>query len=279
MVRVFSKIRKVYPLLNVLMLLRVARPLGFRQYLRLYYAPLLWLLHGGVRGYWELLPEHLLLDSKYGLFYTHALNIGLLFQESYEVDRVVPNLVDEGSVFVDVGAYMGLYTIWACRRAKLVVTVEPNPWALAYLRANIALNRCDNVKLVPKALSDKKGCVELRVPRPREEGLVPSSPSIVWDFEDAIRLSVESDTLDNVLSELGVGEVDLLKVDVEGAEGLVVKGAQETLRRTRAVLIEIWPENLWIVDHLRSLGFKLKRIVDHMAYRNYLFIKANPSSP
>jgi uncharacterized protein YktB (UPF0637 family) len=61
---------------------------------------------------------------------------------------------------------------------------------------------------------------------------------------------------------------------VEGAEGLVVRGAERTLRRARAVLAEIWPENGWVAQHLRSLGYKPATIVDHGIYRNYLFVKS-----
>jgi len=69
------------------------------------------------------------------------------------------------------------------------------------------------------------------------------------------------------------GEADIVKIDVEGAEGLVVKGAERTLKRAKAAYIEIWPENLWVADYMAKLGYKLHRVVDHGAYRNYLFIK------
>jgi len=62
-------------------------------------------------------------------------------------------------------------------------------------------------------------------------------------------------------------------MDVEGAEGLVVKGTERTLKRAKAVYIEIWPENLWIAGNMTKVGYKLYRVVDHRTYRNYLFIK------
>jgi FkbM family methyltransferase len=268
-----AKIRKAYPLFNVLRLMRMARPLSLKHSIQFYSAPLLWLLHMGRRSYWELLPRgHIVVGSRYGLFVARAPGITSLFQESYEVDRLLSRVLSPGSTLVDVGAHVGFYTVWACRRARLVVAIEPNPVALAYLRLNIELNNCSNVVIVPKAVSDKRGLVELRIPR-RGWKLAPMNSSIIWDYEDAIRLQVEADTLDNILGELNIEEVDLLKVDVEGAEGLVVRGAGETLKRTRALLVEIWPENMWILDHLRSLGFKLKSIVDHGRYRNYFLTR------
>jgi hypothetical protein len=137
-----EKMRKLYPLLNVLKLMRIAKPLGARQAVTFYTAPVRWLANLGRVSYYDLLPSFLVVSSRYGLFYTHARNINLLFQEVYEVDRILPSLIDGDTVFADVGAYMGLYTVYACRRARRVLAVEPNPMALAHLKANVALNNC-----------------------------------------------------------------------------------------------------------------------------------------
>jgi len=47
--------------------------------------------------------------------------------------------------------------VYACRRARRVLAVEPNPMALAYLKANVTLNNCRNTTIVPKAVSDRRG--------------------------------------------------------------------------------------------------------------------------
>jgi FkbM family methyltransferase len=147
--------------------------------------------------------------------------------------------MDEDIVFVDVGAYMGFYTVYACRRARRVLAVEPNPMALAYLKANVALNNCHNAIVVPKVASDKRGVVKLRIPRPAREEHVLTTASIVWSFEEALEIDVETDTLDNIVDEAGLDTVDFVKIDVEGAEGLVIKGAERTLRKSKTILIEI----------------------------------------
>jgi FkbM family methyltransferase len=153
---------------------------------------------------------------------THARNINLLFQEVYEVERILPSLIDKDTVFVDVGAYMGLYTVYACRRVRRVLAIEPNPMALAYLKANVALNNCHNTIVVPKAVSDKRGVVKLRIPKSARKEHVPTTASIVWSFEEALEIDVETDTLDNIVDEAGLDTVDFVKIDVEGAEGLVI---------------------------------------------------------
>jgi len=271
-VEALGKLRRLYPLVNVLNHMRIARPLGVRRALRFYSTPLIWLLYGGRRQFKELLPETLVLSTRYGFYVSHRSNVHLLFQEAEDV-KLLERFIDKETVFVDVGAYIGFYTVWACRRVEKVVAVEPNPPALAYLRANVALNNCGNVAVVPKAASDEKGVVELKVPKPALAGHIPTTASIVWRHREALSFHVEADILDSIVEEAAGGEADIVKIDVEGAEGLVVKGAERTLKRARVAYIEIWPENLWIADYMAKLDYKLHGVVDHGAYRNYLFIK------
>jgi FkbM family methyltransferase len=216
-----------------------------------------------------------MLNSPFGMICTHSPNVLSLTQEVYEIKYILPGLIDMDTVFVDVGAYIGLYTVYACRHARRVLAVEPNPMALIYLRANIALNNCHNTIVVPKAISNKKGLVELRVPKPAKRRHVPGKASIVWSFERALRINVEADTLDNVIDEVGLDTVDFIKIDVEGAEGLVIKGSEKTLRKAKALLIEIWPENAWVINHLQALGYKLIKVICHDIYDycNYIFLK------
>jgi FkbM family methyltransferase len=169
-------------------------------------------------------------------------------------------------VFVDVGAYIGFYTVYACRRARRVLAVEPNPMALAYLKANVTLNNCHNTIVVPKTVSDKRGVVKLRIPRQARRGHIPTTASIMRSFEEALEVDVEADTLDNIVDDVGLDSVDFIKIDVERAE--------RTLRKARAILIEIWPENSWVFEYLKSLKYKLIMIVDHGTYRNHLLVRS-----
>ena len=271
---VARKMRKLYPLFNVLRLMKTVKPLGARQAITFYTAPIRWLANLGRASYYDVLPPFLVVSSVYGLFCTHARNINLLFQEVYEVEHILPSLIDKDTVFIDVGAYQGLYTVYACKHAKKVLAVEPNPMALAYLKTNTALNNCHNTIVVPKAVSDKRGVVKLRIPRPDKKGHIPTGASIVWSFKEALEIDVEADTLDNIVDDVGLDSVDFIKIDVEGAEGLVVKGAERTLRKAKAILVEIWPENTWIISYLQTLGYRLTKVIDHYAYKNYLFLKS-----
>ena len=73
------------------------------------------------------------------------------------------------------------------------------------------MNECSNVTVVPKAIGDRRGYTKLKIPKSIERGLIPSVSSIVWDFKEVFEVEVETDTLDSVLEEVGVGSVDILK--------------------------------------------------------------------
>jgi hypothetical protein len=71
---VAMKMGKLYPLLNVLRLMKTVKPLGARQALTLYTAPVRWLANLGRVSYYDLLPAPLVVSSRYGLFCTHAIS-------------------------------------------------------------------------------------------------------------------------------------------------------------------------------------------------------------
>ena len=272
-----KKLRNPYSLLNALRLMKIAKPLGARQALKFYTTPLKWVTNLGRARYYDLLPSSfLVLNTPYGMFAAHGRSINILFQEVYEIEHIleVYQLINKDTVFVDVGAYLGLYTIFACRHAKRVLSVEPNPMALVYLKANVALNNCFNTIIVPKVVSDKRGLAKPKILRSPMKGHVLPTSSIVWKIEKALEINVEADTLDNIVDEAGLDTIDFIKVDVEGAEGLVVKGAEKTLKKAKALLIGILPENTWVINYLQSIGYQLIKIVNHYNYHysNYLFL-------
>jgi hypothetical protein len=90
-------------------------------------------------------------------------------------------------------------------------------------------------------------------------------------IEGAPSLTIEADTLDNILQELGVSKVDMLKIDVEGYVFKSLPGMVESLRRTRWLFIELIGSDLQSVTVLRRLGFKLQS--RHGA--NFLFKNEN----
>jgi FkbM family methyltransferase len=137
-------------------------------------------------------------------------------------------LIRPGDTVVDVGAHIGWYTLLAASRvgpSGRVIAFEPGPSALAYLRKNVATNHLANVTIEPMAISDHAGTIAL-----------PDGPRT---FE------VHATPLDDYLRDKP-GEIGLVKIDIEGMEGLALAGMRRTLRENppRAMIVEITPHEI-----------------------------------
>ncbi len=140
-----------------------------------------------------------------------------------------------GYVFIDAGAYHGWYSLVASTvvgDSGLVLAFEPNPDAYAILTRNLMLNARRNIQIFNFALSDSEGSVTL-YRGPDDE--VASSLSRVpgWKGEE----QVMARRLTDVLEELDVRRVDVMKVDVEGAEASVLRGALGTLQESNPLVV------------------------------------------
>jgi FkbM family methyltransferase len=140
---------------------------------------------------------------------------------------VLPELVPPGRPAVDVGAHRGLWSYWISRRASEVHAFEPNPDLYAYL----ARARMRAVRAYEVALSDAEGSAVLSIP----EGGRPGRGTIV----DAVGTGVAR-VATQPLDAYALADVGFMKVDVEGHEEAVLRGAAHTLRTCHPnLLVEI----------------------------------------
>lgn len=156
-------------------------------------------------------------------------------------------IVKEGMVCVDIGANYGYYTRlmeYLCGKNGLVYSFEANPELNDKIVAAIndfKIEHGAEVKCYPIAVSDKKGIATLSIPSSMIGGstIVKGSklPSEIaeelWDKT----VEVESDMIDNLID----GHVDLIKIDIEGAEPLAWRGMQNVLKNTDIVIVEVGP--------------------------------------
>jgi FkbM family methyltransferase len=158
---------------------------------------------------------------------------------SYEPETlaVFQALLPGTRLFVDVGANTGLFSLLtALDPARRAIAFEPVPEIFAMLRANVRLNTMTNLTAEPLAVSDKAGEVVFYVTRTR--GGIPTDSSAVAGFRaDVVPSTLQAVTLDGYLSKAKHGAVDLLKIDVETAEPQVLRGARQTLRRDRPLIL------------------------------------------
>jgi len=152
--------------------------------------------------------------------------------EEKKIETLFADECRQGSTILDVGAHIGRYVLLAADRVGMsgkVIACEPHPANFSILLRNIELNRHTNV--IPKnvALSAEDGVAQLSLGD--DSGL----HSIVYNQESTSRekLGVKSSTIDSLLKELRVERVSLCKIDVEGAELLVLKGAEYSLKERK----------------------------------------------
>ena len=178
-----------------------------------------------------------------------------------EVFNKLLDVLKSGSVFIDVGAHIGRYSFLIAKligRDGLVIAVEPDPSAFKALLTGIKLNTLGNVLALNIALGDSEGKAILC------QKLVTATSSIT-EFEKCQRLvEVPLKMLDSVIEELGLGRVDAIKIDVEGAEIRVLKGAVNTIRRFKPfIVIEVRNRNIngfkQIMESLRYLCEELAK--------------------
>jgi FkbM family methyltransferase len=147
-------------------------------------------------------------------------------------------LLRPGMTVFDVGANHGMYALAAVREigpTGHVYGFEAVPAIMTRFRENITLNGVTNVTAVPAAVSDRVGKATFY---PDESGYGTGAGSLVRQMGKSA-IDVETVALDGFKKDRGIGRVGFVKIDVEGAEHLVLDGMQEILRDDRpAMLVE-----------------------------------------
>jgi len=139
--------------------------------------------------------------------------------------------------FIDVGAHFGLYSYVASAWAEKVIAIEPDPRSLKVLWRTIKYNRLSNVIVIPCACYCKDGetLTFILADNLSSSSLIPERPVTKLG-----KILVKSVTLDSLTSKLGIKNVDMVKIDVEGAECYVLDGGKRIIQEVRPFfLIEV----------------------------------------
>ncbi len=176
-----------------------------------------------------------------------------------------------GMCVFDVGANVGYYTLLAARAVGptgRVYAFEPEPRNFGLLVRNVAENGFGNVRAIPAAVSNRDGVERLHL----DEANFGAHSFEAGSVRTPAGRSLEVDTvaLDGFVDEArGFGAGVLVKVDVQGAEALVVEGGRRLLGLPKVtVLLEIWPEALEraradagnLLSSLEGLGFRFEDV-------------------
>ena len=158
---------------------------------------------------------------------------------------LVRALLSPGGTMVDVGANWGYFTLLGAHlvgRGGRVIAFEPDPRLFAALRANVEGNGLGWVTPLPLAAAEAPGTLTLAGHDP--EGGNWGLSSLVAAGQGGASFQVEAATVDAALDARGIGRVELLKMDIEGAEDRALRGMAAGLAagRYRRVLVELHPQ-------------------------------------
>lgn len=163
----------------------------------------------------------------------------------YEVPKhdAIEALLKPGQVFVDVGVNKGDFTLLAAKLVGAdgaVLACEPEPENCKWIRQSIDLNGYKNARLFELALSDESGEAQLFIGKKSGwHTLLPNQKNA-----DQGAVTVKTQMLDSLLSEQSFARpIDMMKIDVEGAEMKVLSGARQTIARSPnlILLLDIHP--------------------------------------
>jgi FkbM family methyltransferase len=200
---------------------------------------------------WILREDSLAEDAIFGLLLTNCTEP--------EEHKWFLKALHESGFFVDVGANVGGYSVRACRMGVEVIAVEPDPDNCRVISLNLKLNNLSNAHLLRIAAGSREDIRQLyyRIDH------APFGYSLEQDEETVeAKCAVEVKPLDVAVPPfLGDKWINLLKVDAEGLEVEVLKGASNLLKRTRYIIVELTPsieaKLLEVLNLLRPMGFEL----------------------
>ena len=196
-------------------------------------------------------------------------------EELMEIEYVIDKLIKSPSPsFIDIGAYNGLFSlvISRCFPQSKVFAIEPNPTNFARLKMNIEINGLHNIQSYEIGMSDLKG--ELEVFMPADFSLTTGSSCRASWISMHTRLELGQDEIGGVsLDEFCKKNAiipDLIKIDVEGHEFEVLKGAKSTIEAARPIILcEVFTKHFYSKDEYKRKSGRVFDMERFLRANNY----------
>ena len=216
----------------------------------------------------SILPANLVLPILQGKLRGKKWVVGssniecVLGSYEYEVRVLFETAVSKSSVVYDIGAHVGFYTLLASELVGVegkVIAFEPLPQNLLILRRHVEMNHCTNVVVIESAVSDKSGISSF------SEGCDSSTGHLSQEGN----LKIKTICLDDIIMSGEIPPPDFMKIDVEGAELLVLKGSSLVLTNysPKIFLSTHSPElSRHCCNLLTSLNYRIKPIIGSDLY-------------
>jgi FkbM family methyltransferase len=200
------------------------------------------------------------------------LNVRDLIQQTILLEGIwdpfltsfIESTLKPGDVFIDVGAHVGYFTLLAGARVGLsgtVLAIEPNPVAMDQLCRNVSRSGLENVQTAHTACGDSHDLVRLYLHTESNTSMASLSSA---NATSGVAVDVSCTPLDDLCTERGLARVNLVKIDVEGAELPVLRSMTRLLRDTKPIVVlELEPRLL------ESFGTTSDEVVSFLAYHDY----------
>ena len=166
-----------------------------------------------------------------------------------------------GMTVFDIGAHHGLYSVLAAKcvgEKGRVRSFEPSPRERKYLKQNLGINHCHNVTVESFALGSSTGQTELFLVEGDKDGCNSLRPPSVEVTSQ--KVPVEMQTLDEYLQKQKIEKVDFIKLDVEGGELEVLRGATRLLQSAERPIILVEVEDI----RTAPWGYRAEMIIRHL---------------
>lgn len=208
------------------------------------------------------------------------------FKEEPETVRWIEEVVSDGSCFWDIGANVGTYALFAALKPKMeVIAFEPSAQTYATLNRNIELNGLgERVKAYCIALSEKTEAAAFHMASTGSGHSMHSfgaRENVYGAFTPAFSQAMIGFSADEFRRIFSLRQPDHIKLDVDSIELPILRGARETLKKVKTLMVEIeFPKSpeaskAAIRKELDAQGFREDRQFNGGAGRNRLFVNAN----
>lgn len=191
-----------------------------------------------------------------------------------EIKNAINYYADKYDIFFDIGAAIGSITFPMAKSFSRCICFEPEERNYHDFLQRLRGSGFTNIQIFNFALGKEKGKKKFFVTK---SGRLDNRFNIE-ENEKFLECEVEVDTLDNVCTKLGINEKILIKIDVQGGELDVMKGAKKMLKQDCTVISEFWPwalrlnkvESIEYVEFMEDMDYRFFNLQDKLLDKKYL---------
>ncbi len=184
-------------------------------------------------------PSLVEIDGGTSIWSVSGWEAGLIRHWESDLMTALEEFVEPGFVIYDVGANVGVYSVYASRLVGPkghVYSIEANPMCVYLLRCNLATAGIGNATIIPIAISDAPGSCRFKI-NYGNSNLGLTQESALFDLKTGQEIEVKSLDFDSMTSSFNLRAPDLIKIDIEGAEEYAIRGMRRALVEHQPILL------------------------------------------